>query len=201
MNRIVVMGQCVLSVGTSIEDITAWYCIPQTNHRPFILYASFMWHYSYYLFYWGGNIIQRHVYCVYIHYRRHISKAKSCKVTISPNKGDYYQETTHSNWTWHIFVSLMTDIWWLHHRTIKIKLLQWNYMNRMRVWAMFTTLMKNKHWPNLHWPLCLENKPGQPRSWSNLPSLPTKYSHLVVFVTEQNKCWHMVSMNVDTRSV
>ena len=67
-------------------------------------------------------------------------------------------------------------------------------MDRMCVRAMFTTLMKNKHWPNLHWPLCLENKPGQPRLWSNLPSLPTKYSHLVVFVTEQNKCWHMVTM-------
>ena len=71
----------------------------------------------------------------------------------------------------------------------------------MCVWAMFTTLMKNKHWPNLHWPLCLENKPRQPRSWSNLPSLPTKYSHLVVFVTEQNKCWHMVTMKADTRSL
>ena len=190
------MGQCVLSVGTSIEDITAWYCIPRTNHHPFILYASFMWHYSYYLFYWGGNIIQRHVHCVYIvqdtSARQSLARSPYLQtreiITNKQHRLDYFS---------------INDDCIIEHRTIKIKLFYWEHMNRMCVWAMFTTLMKNKHWPNLHWPLCLENKPGQPRSWSNLPSLPTKYSHLVVFVTEQNKCWHwhMVNMNVDTRSI
>ena len=60
-----------------------------------------------------------------VHTTRHISKAKSCKVTISPNNGDYCQETTQTlDLAWHIFASLMTDIWWLHHRTIKIKWFQ-----------------------------------------------------------------------------
>ena len=60
-----------------------------------------------------------------VHTTRHISKAKSCKVTISNiSKQGRLLPRNHTDWTWHIFASLMTDIWWLHHRTIKIKWFQ-----------------------------------------------------------------------------
>ena len=136
----------------------------------------------------GETLFRGNVYCVYIvqdtSARQSLARSPYLQtreiITNKQHRLDYFS---------------INDDCIIEHRTIKIKLFYWEHMNRMCVWAMFTTLMKNKHWPNLHWPLCLENKPGQPRSWSNLPSLPTKYSHLVVFVTEQNKCWHMVAMN------
>ena len=102
-----------------------------------------MWHYSYYLFYWGGYIIQRHVYCVYIlqHTSARQSLARS-QFPISPNnKGDYYQETTHSHWTWHIFASLMTYIWWFHH----IEVSKSNYYNKI-TWTECVCGPCSPHW-------------------------------------------------------
>ena len=138
------MGQCVcvLSVGTSIEDITAWYCIPRTNHRPFILYASFMWHYSYYLFYWGGNIIQRHVYCVYIHYNIEDTSARQ-----SLARSPYLQTREIITKKPHTVTGLDIFLyhWWLIYDDCIIELSKSNYYNEI-TWTECVCGLCLPHW-------------------------------------------------------